>query len=181
MRQAGSYSRTLGDYFILKWREKHKDGVVVCRDVDAQPIPHLSQNVVDVFYGIRKECEEARLSETLINEIKHVDEILIACPMYNFGIPSTLKTYFDHVVRVNKTFRRDGNGYEGLLANKKAFIVTTRGGKKIHKQESAAVDDYLVGILSFIGINNIKVLGIEGTAEGGIADDWQLEIDKWIN
>lgn len=68
------------------------------------------------------------LSDTLVSELEAADTIVLAAPMYNFSIPSTLKAWVDHVARAGRTFRYTGAGPDGLLKGKKAYVVTARGG-----------------------------------------------------
>ncbi len=102
LRTEQSYSRRLGDYFIQHWKIKHPDGSIIERDVTLWPIPHITQQTVNAFFSENPDTESICLSNELIDELYQCDDILITCPMYNYGIPSSLKAYFDSVIRTKK-------------------------------------------------------------------------------
>lgn len=104
IRLNNSVSRAIGDHFSNCWRKKHPTGKIINRDLQTNPVPHLTEATVQAFFGGGPSCTGVTLSDKLIQEIDVCDELLITCPMYNFQIPSSLKAYLDHVVRVNKTF-----------------------------------------------------------------------------
>ena len=130
---------------------------VVERDLDANPIPHLNaETTAAVRAGITEtpaQREALVLSNALVEELKAADTIVIGSPMYNFGIPSTLKSWFDHVLRAGVTFRYSEAGPEGLLKGKRAIIVESRGGVYSEGPAQAAdfQEPYLRQLLGFIG------------------------------
>ncbi|SPJ17894.1 FMN-dependent NADH-azoreductase (fragment) [Burkholderiales bacterium] len=102
-------------------------------------------------------------SDTLIEELQAADVIVLGLPMYNFGIPSQLKAYFDHVARAGVTFRYSEKGPVGLLTGKRAYVFATRGGyyrNTAKDTQSLYVRDFL----SFIGIDDIQFIYAEGLA-----------------
>jgi len=104
-------------------------------------------------------------SDALIAELRSADVVVIGLPMYNFGVPSTLKTYFDHVARAGETFRYTANGPEGLLQGKRACVIATRGGRyagTARDLQSAFVRQFL----GFIGITDVEFVYAEGLAMG---------------
>jgi len=93
------------------------------------------------------------LSNTLIEEIKAADTLVIAAPMYNFTIPTQLKNWIDLIARPGVTFTYTENGVKGLIEGKKAIVVTTRGG--IHKDSATdSMTPYLRTVLGFVGITD---------------------------
>src|SRR4029078_8091628 len=107
----------------------------------------------------------ADYSQGLIDELRGADVIALGLPMYNFGVPSTLKAYFDHVARAGLTFRYTANGPEGLLKGKKAYVFATRGGLYAgtpRDTETAYVRDFL----AFLGITDVEFVYAEGLAMG---------------
>ncbi len=138
------------------------------RDLNENKIPHLNSEVVGAFYTPEKEVTEDQkksltLSDTLISEINNSDIVVIGVPMYNFGIPSTLKAWIDQIARVGKTFRYTENGPEGLIKNKKVIIAAARGG--FYKDsESDVQSEYLKLVLGFLGIKDIEFVYAEGLA-----------------
>lgn len=163
LRLEDSYSRRMGDYFVNQWIIKHPDGAVIQRDTTTHPAPHLTQQTYDSFLDESLHSEGLLLSDELIDELYRSSEILITCPMYNYGIPSSLKAYFDHVIRTRKTFMYD-HGIKGLLSGKKAHIISVTGG--IHSAPGGMnpLEIHLTSILNHMGIRNIRYFPLEGTA-----------------
>src|SRR5262245_25480779 len=109
------------------------------------------------------------LSDELIAELEAADTIVLAVPMYNFSIPSTLKAWIDHVARRGRTFRYSENGPEGLLKGKKVFVVAARGGVYSKGAPAAAFDfqePYLRAALGFLGLTDVTFVHLEGLAMG---------------
>lgn len=108
-------------------------------------------------------------SDTLIDELEAADTIVLAVPMYNFSIPSTLKAWIDHVARVGRTFRYTEQGPQGLLKGKKVFIFASRGGVYGSDSPAAAFnfqEPYLRAVLGFLGLDDVTVVPVEGLAMG---------------
>ncbi|MCZ8215328.1 MAG: NAD(P)H-dependent oxidoreductase [Cyclobacteriaceae bacterium] len=164
IRHTDSISRMMGDHFVSHWRKKHVNGRIIARDLQVSPVPHLSQSTVQAFFSGKSTSDELALSDLLIEEITISDELLITCPMYNFQIPSSLKAYFDHVVRVNKTFQHRNGDYVGMLKNKKCYLLTAMGGRKSNVNREEDFESYLRNILGFIGIDDTLLYSMDGTA-----------------
>src|SRR5882762_8902755 len=127
-------SSQLANQFVAAFHERHPEAKIVVRDVAAaEPVPHLNAERFGAFITKAEERSAAQhavvaYSDTLINELKHADVIVLGLPMYNFGVPSQLKAYFDHVARVGATFKYTDKGPVGLLTGKKAYVFAARGG-----------------------------------------------------
>ena len=139
-------------------------GKVVVRDVTT--VPHLDGERFAAFNtpgGARTPAQRAAVeySDALIAELKTADTIVIGVPMYNFGIPSTLKAYFDHVARAGITFKYTDKGAVGLVTGKKAYLVLARGG---HYGDAHAHTSYVRDFLAFIGITDVETVYAEGLA-----------------
>jgi FMN-dependent NADH-azoreductase len=165
----GASSRLADDY-VADWRAAHPGGLVVERDLAAAPAPHLTAERFLAFTSKPEErSEEQRAvvaySDALIGELQRADEIVLAAPMYNFGIPSTLKAYFDHVARAGVTFRYTPNGPVGLLANKHVTVIATRGGFYAGTSRDTA-SAYLRDFLGFLGLTDVEFVYAEGLAIG---------------
>ncbi|MBS0396812.1 MAG: NAD(P)H-dependent oxidoreductase, partial [Proteobacteria bacterium] len=104
-------------------------------------------------------------ADAVIAEVLAADELVIAAPMYNFGAPSTLKTWFDHLARAGVTFRYTAQGPQGLLRDKRATLVTTRGGVHRDRPQDHLVP-YVRTMLAFVGIDALEVVYAEGLALG---------------
>ncbi|MEE1963525.1 NAD(P)H-dependent oxidoreductase [Allomuricauda taeanensis] len=181
LRKEGSYSRMYGDIFVQMWKERNPGSKINYRDINKDRIPHLTQEVTQAFFGRAEDDGLLEISDMLCEEIWESDAVLLTCPMYNFGIPSTLKSYFDHVIRVNRTFRYHGDqGYEGLLKNKKAYVITSMGGKKTDLETSEPFEQYLQQLLGFMGIEDIKMVSINGTASEDFILDQEIHYTNQV-
>jgi FMN-dependent NADH-azoreductase len=167
-----SVSRKLTRALADTLQRRHPAARIVRRDVGAAPVPHLSEATVPAIRGGLAETPEAEralaLSNELIAELKAADVIVIGAPMYNFGMPSTLKAWFDHVLRAGITFRYSEAGPEGLVTGKKAIVVETRAG--LYSQGPAAAMDsqepHLRTLLGFMGIDDVTFVRAEKLAFG---------------
>jgi FMN-dependent NADH-azoreductase len=140
---------------------------IVHRDVGARPVPHLTAETTPALRGAEPQTEAARkslaLSDALIAELKAADLVVIGAPMYNFGIASTLKSWFDHVLRAGITFRYSEAGPEGLLKGKKAVVIESRGGL-YSSGPAVALDSqepHLRTLLGFIGLDDVAFVRAE--------------------
>jgi len=128
-----SQSNQLADYLVAQYQAANSGSTVTVRDLAADPIPVLDGELVgalrpsDAPLSPRQE-EALALSNTLIDELQAHDVIVIAAPMYNFNIPTQLKTYFDLVARAGVTFKYTEKGPEGLVKGKRVIVLTSRGG-----------------------------------------------------
>ncbi|GAB3485363.1 FMN-dependent NADH-azoreductase [Azotobacter salinestris] len=170
-RKEGSVSRQLTAEFLDNWRAAHPDDEIVVRDLANEPVPHLDIDLLGGWTkpaGQQSEAEQAALarSERLTAELLGADVLVLATPMYNFAIPSTLKAWLDHVLRAGVTFKYTENGPQGLLTGKRAFVLTARGGiysgSPLDHQEP-----YLRQALGFIGIHDVSFIHAEGLNMGG--------------
>jgi FMN-dependent NADH-azoreductase len=145
---------------------------IVRRDVGATPVPHLTAETTPAIRGAEAATDAAReglaLSDALIAELKAADLVVIGAPMYNFGMPSTLKAWFDHVLRAGITFRYSEAGPEGLLKGKKAIVIESRAG--LYSSGPAAPLDsqepHLRTLLGFMGIDDVTFVRVEKLAFG---------------
>ncbi len=145
---------------------------IVRRDVGADPVPHLVAETVPAIRGAEAETDAARgavaLSDALIAELKAADLVVIGAPMYNFGMASTLKAWFDHVARAGITFRYSEAGPEGLLKGKKTIVIESRAG--LYSSGPAAAMDsqepHLRTLLGFMGLDEITFVRVEKLAFG---------------
>jgi len=102
-------------------------------------------------------------SDALIDELKRADVIVLGLPMYNFGLPSTLKAYFDHVARVGVTFRYTEKGPVGLVTGKKVYVFAARGGLYAGTPRDTQTQ-YVRDFLAFLGMNDVEFVYAEGLA-----------------
>jgi FMN-dependent NADH-azoreductase len=166
-----SVSSGLAARFVDSVREANAAAHVVLRDVGANPLPHLTSETVAAIKGeptTPAELEARALSDALIGELQQADLIVIASPMYNFGMSSTLKTWFDHVLRAGVTFRYTANGPEGLLKGKRTVVIESRGG--LYSEGPAAAMDgqepHIRTMLGFVGLDDVTYIRAEKLAFG---------------
>jgi FMN-dependent NADH-azoreductase len=158
-------STRLANDFVAKFRSDEK---LIVRDLARDPVPHLDAERFAAFTTRKENRNEKQeqivaYSDSLINELKTSDVIVLGLPMYNFGVPSTLKAYFDHVARAGVTFRYTEKGPAGLLTGKKAYVFAARGGLyegTPRDTETAYVRDFL----AFLGITDVEFVYAEGLA-----------------
>lgn len=166
-----SVSNRLTAEFAAQLRERAPDAQITVRDIGAKPIPHL---LPETIAGIRAEAmtdaERAALavSEELLAELNAADLLVIGAPMYNFGISSTLKSWFDYILRAGITFRYTESGPEGLITGKKAVVIETRGG--LYSEGPAASLDsqepHLRTMLGFMGVTELVFVRAEKLGYG---------------
>ena len=163
-------SSQLADRFVAAYVAAHPGTTVIDRDLAANPVPHLDAERFLSFLAkpeARSEAQQAvvAFSDALIDELRQADQIVIGLPMYNFGVPSTLKAYFDHIARAGVTFRYTENGPEGLLTGKKATVLAARGGKYAGTPKDSQTT-YVRDFLAFIGITDVEFVYAEGLNMG---------------
>ena len=176
-RNGASFSIKLGNAIIEKIKAAHPGSTVKETNLVTKHFPHLEEAHLTSFFTppdsrTPESIEAVRHSDEAIKEIMEADILVIGAPLYNFAIHSSLKAWLDHIVRAGITFRYDGNGPEGLVKGKKAYIAMTSGA--VYSEGPMQPHDYVVPylkwILGFIGITDITVQRIEGTAIPGIQD-----------
>lgn len=163
-------STRLAQQFVATWQAGNADGRVVVRDLAAEPVPHLDGARFGAFLAKPEErsAEQQAVvdySDALIAELRAADVIVLGLPLYNFGVPSTLKAYFDHVARAGVTFRYTANGPEGLLTGKKAYVLAARGGHYAGTPQDIQTA-FVRTFLGFIGITDVEFVYAEGLALG---------------
>jgi FMN-dependent NADH-azoreductase len=164
----GGQSSRLADRFVAAWRVANPGGKVVVRDLAQQPVPHLDARRFGAFLakpGERSAEQQAvvALSDALVDELRSADVIVLGVPMYNFGVPSGLKAYFDHIARAGVTFRYTQSGSEGLLTGKHVIVFATRGGLHAGKASDAQTG-FLRTLLGFLGMTEVQFVYAEGLA-----------------
>ena len=175
IRSADGESSRLAQRFVDRWSAKNPGSRSMLRDLARNPVPHLDAARFDAFLSppaSRMEEQQAvvNYSDELISELKGADVIVLGLPMYNFSVPSSLKAYFDHIVRAGVTFRYTERGPVGLLTGKKVYVIATRGGAYQGTPldtEAAYVRDFL----RFIGITDVEFVYAEGLAISAVREE----------
>jgi len=163
-------SSLLANEFVAAWRIKNPDAQVQVRDFAQEPLPHLDAQRVLAFFTqpeLRTAEQQAFVAESdiLIEDFRQAEIIVIGLPMYNFGIPSTLKAYFDQIARAGVTFSYTENGPKGLITDKKVYIFATRGGIYAGTPLDTQ-SQYVRDFLGFLGLTDIEFIYAEGLNKG---------------
>jgi len=162
-------SSQLADQFVAAFRQRNPDARIVVRDVAAaQPVPHLDAERFGAFITNPEERSTAQhavvaYSDTLIDELRQADVIVLGLPMYNFGVPSQLKAYFDHIARAGVSFRYSDKGPVGLLTGKKVYVFAARGGVYAGTPLDTQTS-YVRDFLRFLGMTDVEFVYAEGLA-----------------
>ncbi len=166
---AASVSSQLTGALIAHWRTLDPSITVTVRDLGAEPLPHLTAASLPGLAGngdTPAALATAERADAAVAELKAADVLVIGAPMYNFGVTSTLKTWFDHVLRAGVTFSYTADGPRGLLTGKRAVIVETRGG--FYSTGAGIVMDaqepHLRAMLDLIGIEDVSFVRAERLA-----------------
>ena len=177
---AASVSNLLVDALLKRW----PGAEVTTRDLGAHPMPHLLPESVSGLFGARDgaAADTADIADQATRELQAADVLVIGAPMYNFGIPSTLKTWFDHLLRAGVTFRYTATGLEGLMGGRRAFVVEARGGS--YRDGAAAAMDsqepHLRALLGLMGITDVTFVQAENLANGPDAKSESIEAARSI-
>ena len=181
-RKDGSTSRALAKKLLDKIKKPQDE--VIYRDLDDEMVfvSGLTESGMKIEEKDRNEHHKKmfELSDKLVSELKESDIIIISAPIYNYGPPATLKAWADLAARVGETFRFKPDGRrEGLLSNKRAFLVITSGGTKLNSNEDF-LTPWLKFILNFFGIEKVDVVSADQMAldyEKSIKDA-EMQIEK---
>lgn len=172
-----SASRKLTKAIVQQIQAKYTGVNVKTRDLSVHPLPHLDPARLSAFRSeptghTENDNRAVKDSDEAIAELFAADAIVIAAPMWNFSIPSVLKSWIDHVVRAQKTFKYGAAGPEGLLKGKKLYLAVASGGvySEGPAKEADFVVPYLRAVFGFIGLTDVSVFRAEGIAIPGIQE-----------
>ena len=172
-RKKGSTSRALAKKVLDKIKKPGDE--VIYRDLDDEMLFVSGLTESGMKIDEKDQTEEHKkmfnLSDKLVSELKDSDVIIISAPIYNYGPPATLKAWSDLAARVGETFKfRPDGRREGLLKNKRAYLIITSGGTKLNSKEDF-LTPWLKYILNFFGIEKVDVVS---------ADQMALDYEKSI-
>ncbi|OOW95433.1 FMN-dependent NADH-azoreductase [Xanthomonas campestris pv. vitistrifoliae] len=155
---ANSISHELSAAVVEQQRRLHPEVDVSYRDLDRDPIPHLTAQTL-----AQNDPAEAAAAEAVMQQFLQADVIVIGAPMYNFAIPSTLKAWIDRIAVAGRTFQYTANGPEGLAGGKRVIIASARGGLYADPTNDFQ-EPYLRQVLGFLGVDDISFVRAEGVA-----------------
>lgn len=188
-RGEASHSHQTSCEFVQAWLLAHPGDTVTSRDLGHQAIPHVTEEFIGAMYTPAEARTPAQaaaltLSDELIGELQTANVYVFGIPMYNFGVPSVLKAYIDQIARAGVTF--NPATYEGLLKNKKRFVVTARGGGGYgpgEAHESLNVQEpSLRTAFGLIGVSNIEFIHLNNLMPGDeLKDASRADVRREIN
>lgn len=167
-RSQGSISAQLANDVVAKLKKAHPAATLISRDLAVQPVSALDEFALGALMAEERSAEQAaRVAEydALIAEIQAADVLVLAVPMYNFGVTTQLKNWIDAISRARVTFRYTETGPEGLLKGKKVYVALARGG--IHRDTPNDTQvPYLRTVLGFLGMTDVQFVFAEGLGYG---------------
>jgi len=177
-RRNASHSTRLADRIVQRLRDADPDAALTVRDLGLTPHPVLDEATLAAFFTpvSQRTVEQATrvaLDDALIAEIQGADVVVLGVPMYNFGVPASLKNWIDAIARAGVTFRYTEKGPEGLLKGKKVYVALTRGGKYRNTPADTQVP-YLKTVFSFLGLTDLVFVYAEGLNLGTDAEQMAI-------
>ncbi|XVN19908.1 NAD(P)H-dependent oxidoreductase [Pseudomonas corrugata] len=173
-RSDRSLSRKLSQAFVEAWRERDANTQVITRDIGRNPPPFVTEAWIAAVFTPEEQMtpqkrEQIRLSDELIDELDRADVIVIGTPMYNYGMPAALKSWFDKVIRIGKTFtfdlERGDYPLEPIMSGKKLVILSSRGefgfGPGGVRENMNHLDTHIQTCAHYLGVNETHVISID--------------------
>lgn len=154
---AASASRELSAAIVDRWLTAQPAVAVTYRDLDADPLPHLTGRSL-----AKSDANEVAAAERALNDFLAADVLVIGAPMYNFSIPSTLKAWIDRIAVAGKTFRYTENGPQGLAGGKHVVIASSRGSSYGDDSPADFQEAYLRQVFAFLGVRSVEFVRAEG-------------------
>ena len=169
-RREGGNSTRIADAIVARLQAANPDARLTVRDLATDPRPMLDEATRSALFTPaeqRTPAQAARvaLDDALIAEVQATDVLVLGVPMYNFGIPAQLKSWFDAITRAGVTFRYTESGPEGFLTGKKVYVALARGGR-YRGTENDTQTPYLKLILGFLGMTDVHFIYAEGLNMG---------------
>lgn len=179
-RGQASESNRLARNIIGFLLEREPQATLIERVIGGGNIPHIDSSYATALGSAQKSKAEISqqgsflLSEELVQELESADTIVIGTPMHNFTVPSTLKAWIDHIVRVRRTFDMGPEGRTGALRDRPVFVAVSSGGSYSgeHARQPDFLTPYLKAALGMIGLHDLTFFSVEGT---GSAPDGLIE------
>lgn len=183
-----SFSIKLSQTILDKLQTTYPGSQIVTRELSKHPFPHMEESYLAALFTpedarTSEHKEAVKHSDEAIQEVLDADIIVIGAPVYNFAVPSTLKSWIDHIVRAGKTFSYSAQGRpEGLLKNKKVYVAIASGGifSEGPYKEYDFVKPYLQLTLGFIGLQDIEFFRIEGTKVPDVKETAWAKAEKSV-
>jgi FMN-dependent NADH-azoreductase len=178
-----AFSRQMAREIVARVAALRPGAQIIERDLAADPPPHPDLDLYEAILSPTPDDDPRfALSERLIGELEAADIVVIGTPMNNFTVPSTLKSWVDHVVRIRRTFRSTLEGKIGMLADRPLIVVSAHGGYVSGNYQPDFLTPYLRAIFETIGIRAVEFVQLEGLARGPEAVARALDAARsWID
>lgn len=178
-RTEGSHSTKLANALVERLSATQSQAEVTVRDLGRTPHPMLDETALQALFTpaeqrTPEQAARVALDDALIAEIQLANVVVLGVPMYNFGVPTQLKSWIDAISRAQVTFRYTEQGPEGLLKGKKVYVVLTRGGL-YRNTPTDTQTPYLKTLFGFLGMTDVQFMYAEGLAMGPEAEQAALE------
>jgi FMN-dependent NADH-azoreductase len=163
-----AFSRQFAGEIVARIAERHPGARIITRDLAAAPPPHPDRDLYEAILSPTPDDDPRfALSETYISELEAADFVVIGTPVNNFTVPSTLKAWIDHIVRIRRTFRSTPEGKIGMLRDRPTIVVTAHGGYVTTPPiQPDFLTDYVRTVLETIGIPSVEFVRLEGMSRG---------------
>jgi FMN-dependent NADH-azoreductase len=179
-RRDASHSTRLAARIVDKLRDADPEVTLTLRDLNHAPHPVLDEAALGALFTraeqrTPEQAARVALDDALIADIQAADVVVLGVPMYNFGVPASLKNWIDAISRAGVTFRYTEKGPEGLLKGKRVYVALTRGGKYRNTPADTQVP-YLQTVFTFLGLTDVTFVYAEGLALGADAEQTALAL-----
>lgn len=161
-----SNSRQISNYLVSQLKATETRNI----DLDANPLPHVTGTAIGAFFTPEEnrtadQKEAIKLSDEKVAELLSSDVVVISTPMWNFGAPSVLKAWFDHISRAGKTFAYTAEGLKGLAGGRKVYVVVSSGSvfSEGPYKSYDQLSPWLLTTFGFLGITDVEIIRVEGT------------------
>jgi FMN-dependent NADH-azoreductase len=179
-----AWSRRLAGEIVDRIAGLRRDARIATRDLAADPPPHPDRDLYDAILSPTPDDDPRfALSERYIRELEQAEIVVVGTPVNNFSVPSTLKAWVDHIVRIRRTFQSTPEGKIGLLRDRPVIIASAHGGYvSVPPKQPDFLTPYMRTIFATIGINSVEFVRLEGTARGPEAVARALDAARnWID
>lgn len=179
-RAEGSYSTRFSSRIVERLRANHHEAQVVVRDLATVPLPQVDSDYAHALAGTRPDMAapgSLARSDHLIAELEQADAIVIGTPMHNYTVPSSLKAWIDHVLRIGRTFVPTPEGKQGLLPDRPVYVAVASGGLYLGEQarQPDFLTPYLKAALATVGLRSLHFFALQGMVRGeaAVAGEWR--------
>lgn len=182
-RGAESHSLRFSQQIVARLQARSPQARVLARDLAGLPPPHVDNDYAHALAGSRTPSAEAltagtlALSETVIREVENADAVVIGTPMHNYTVPSSLKAWIDHVLRIHRTFTPTPEGKRGLLHDRPVYIAVASGGRYLGEtaRQPDFLTPYLRAVFETIGLQSLHFFPLQSLVMGeeAVASAWR--------